>query len=230
MNSKENSDSTKKDKPEIDNKTKFINKNKLCLRVSPKFKIILIGDSNVGKTAIINRFINNIFSKDHHCTIGVEFFVKSVIVGEDKVDLQIWDTCGQERYKTITKQYYREINGYILIFDLSNKNSFSNIKHWLNDISEYGQNINCKIIVGNKNDLSEERQVGQEEIDNFILENNIEYIELSAKSGYNIEKCFENITSIILKNKENNQKKFNDITDSFFLNKQTKPKKCCNIF
>jgi len=167
-----------------------------------RFKIILVGDTGVGKTAIVNRFINGNFKKEHNCTIGVEYFVKTLHLGINLVNLLVWDTCGQERFRTITRQYYRDVAGCMLIFDLSKKKSFDHLKNWLKDILDNGIAISTVLLVGNKFDLIEMREVSKEDIDEFVSTNKIKYIEVSAKTGININKSFEEIAKMIIDNKE----------------------------
>jgi len=180
-----------------------------------KYKIILVGDTGVGKTAIVNRFIDNVFKKDHNCTIGVEFFVKSVNFDNNVMNLLIWDTCGQERYRTITKQYYRNVAGCMVVFDISKKNTFDNIKYWMKDVLENGIEINTIILVGNKEDLRDVREVSEKDVQELISQNNIKYIEVSAKSGSNVHQCFQEIAKkiFIQKEHENSIKLTNHMND-----------------
>jgi small GTP-binding protein len=157
-----------------------------------RFKTILIGDASVGKTSILQRFIHNRFKIEYNCTIGVDYWVKSLqIDNKYNVDMQIWDTCGQERFKTITRQYYRDTHGCILVFDLSRKESFNNIEIWIEDIKNFGNQEMSIIIVGNKADLVDLREVTKEEIDEFTKKYDYTYIEVSAFTGDNIKQCFE---------------------------------------
>lgn len=156
------------------------------------YKIILIGDANIGKTSIIERYINNRFSEKYICTIGVDFSIKTLMINGTKIKLQIWDTAGSERFRQITNSYYRGSNAAIIVFDLTKKQSFINVKYWLNSFSDICNNINDKIIilVGNKSDLTN-REVKDEDIYAFInLYPNLFYMECSALSGNNIEKMF----------------------------------------
>lgn len=180
-----------------------------------KYKIILVGDTGVGKTAIVNRFIDNVFKKDHNCTIGVEFFVKSVNFDNNVMNLLIWDTCGQERYRTITKQYYRNVAGCMVVFDISKKNTFDNLKYWMKDVLDNGIEINTIILVGNKLDLNNEREVSEKDVEELVSQKNIKYIEVSAKTGANIQLCFQEIAKKIFihKESENSIKVTNHMND-----------------
>ena len=154
------------------------------------FKLILIGNSGTGKTSIINRFINEKFEDSYKCTIGVDFLLKKIKINEQNIKLQIWDTAGMEKYKQITTSYYRGAHGAIVVFDLTNKESFNDVHKWVNDFSNItNQNSNMRsvVIVGNKNDLIDKREVSQDDIDKYISINNFNYVETSAKEGSNIE-------------------------------------------
>ncbi|XP_051995366.1 ras-related protein Rab-35-like isoform X2 [Xyrauchen texanus] len=115
------------------------------------FKLLIIGDSNVGKSSLLLRFADNSFSGSYITTIGVDFKIRTVEIDGERVKLQIWDTAGQERFRTITSTYYRNTHGVIIVYDVTNPESFINVKRWLNEISQNCDNV-CKILVGNKND------------------------------------------------------------------------------
>jgi len=124
------------------------------------FKVILIGDIQVGKTSIFNQFIEQKFQKQYGATLSVDFKVKSIFIDENTVaDLQVWDTCGEERFKTITRQYYRDINGCFLIFDLTSVSTFEGAEKWLADIKEFGPENTIVLLVGNKADLVNQRKI-----------------------------------------------------------------------
>ena len=168
-----------------------------------RYKTILIGDSSVGKTSILQRFIHNRFKFEFNCTIGVDYWVKSLQLDNDvSIELQIWDTCGQERFKTVTRQYYRDTNGCILVFDLTKRESFRNIEVWIEDIKNFGNQEMTILIVGNKSDLIEMREVKKEEIDEFVHKYNYNYLEVSALSDENIKLCFESIGRSMANNSE----------------------------
>lgn len=173
-----------------------------------RFKTILIGDASVGKTSLLQRFIHNRFKIEYNCTIGVDYWVKSLqLDNQATVDLQIWDTCGQERFKTITRQYYRDTHGCILVFDLTKKETFKNIEIWIEDIKNFGNHEMSLIVVGNKCDLVENREVSKEEIDQFLQNYNYEYIEVSALTGENVKLGFEKISKLMTIENENAQNK-----------------------
>ena len=171
-----------------------------------RFKTILIGDASVGKTSILQRFIHNKFKIEYNCTIGVDYWVKSLPIDNSYIaDLQIWDTCGQERFKTITRQYYRDTHGCILVFDLTNKDSFKNVEIWIEDIKNFGNQEMTLLIVGNKSDMEDKRQVKNEEILEFVQKYNYNYLEVSALTGDNVKTCFETISKNMAIDHENSQ-------------------------
>jgi len=164
-------------------------------RVIYRFKVILIGDIAVGKTSILSRFVDDKYTSEYRCNVGVEFKVKSLYLDEKTgADLQIWDTCGEERFRTITRQYYRDSSGIILVFDLTNRNSFLRLDGWLQDIREFGPVNVITILIGNKIDLDDDRTISTEEATIYAKKNNLTYIEVSAKSAYNVTNLFETLT------------------------------------
>ena len=161
----------------------------------------MLGDVAVGKTSIVTRFVDNEFKSTYHCTVGVEYKVKSLKLDPyTNVNLKIWDTCGEEKYRTITRQYYRDTNGVVLVFDLTNKNSFDKLSVWLNDIKEYGSNDTCIILVGNKSDVQDRKLSLFEEGKKLAMNYKMPYIEVSAKTGTNVLAMFENITKKMIDN------------------------------
>lgn len=127
------------------------------------FKVIIIGDSGVGKTNLLSRYTKNFFSFDTKSTVGVEFGAKKVQVNGYNVKTQIWDTAGQERYRSITKTYYQGAKGALLVYDVSKRDTFENINRWINELRMNGDKNLIVIIVGNKSDLTEEREVSTQE-------------------------------------------------------------------
>lgn len=201
-----------------------------------EFKIILIGNASVGKTSIFNKFINGEFSKTYKSTITVE--CKSKYLKLDKnlfAKLNIWDTCGTEIYRAVTQQYYRGAQGAIVIFDLTQQNTFNDLKKWIKDIKSCGEKNIQILIVGNKLDLIGQRKVTQSQAVNFCRENNYKYIEASAKDGTNILKIFEEM-SFDLASKHQKQKekeinkKYKEKTLGLSINddiSEKKKKGCC---
>ena len=160
-----------------------------------EFKVILVGNASVGKTSIFNKFIIGEFSPKYKSTITVE--CKSKLLKIDKklyAKLNIWDTVGSEIFRAVTKQYYKGAHAAIVIFDLTDQKSFNDLKQWLKDINNCGNEDIEIIIVGNKLDLDNKRTVTQSQAVNFCREKNYKYIEASAKNGTNILKIFEELS------------------------------------
>ncbi|KAM8908517.1 ras-related protein Rab-19-like [Spinachia spinachia] len=155
------------------------------------FKIILIGDSNVGKTCLVQNFKSGIFSERQQNTIGVDFTVRTVDIEGKKVKMQVWDTAGQERFRTITQSYYRSAHGAIIAYDLTRHTTFDSVAHWIKEVELYGANNVVLVLIGNKCDLEEERQVPFEEACNLAKDRDIlAALETSAKESQNVEEAF----------------------------------------
>jgi len=154
------------------------------------FKILLIGDSGVGKSCLLLRFADDSWTDSHISTIGVDFKIKTLNCDGKVIKLQIWDTAGQERFRTITSSYYRGAQGIILVFDCTDMESFGNVKQWLGEIDRYAcENVN-KLLVGNKTDLVDQRVVETSVAKEFAESMDIPYIETSAKNAFNVEEAF----------------------------------------
>ena len=171
-----------------------------------ELRIILVGDSNVGKTSLINRFMGNDFQENYQCTINVDFKIKTITFSSSiAAELKIWDTCGQERFKSLTSKYFKDAHGVVLVFDVSDLSTFKNLSFWLKEIKN-NSNSNIKpeiILVANKIDL-EDRKVTNETGKEFANKNKIMYVETSAKNGLNIDTPFEKLADVLItKIKEN---------------------------
>ena len=168
------------------------------------FKLVIIGDSGVGKSCILLRFADDTFTENYYSTIGVDFRFKCVDIGERKCKLQIWDTAGQERFKTVTSAYYRGADGIIIVFDQTDRESFNNVQHWIDDISKYSTEEPSKIIIANKEDISDERKsVKMEDIAELEKKTGLEVIKTSAKTGENIDYAFKKLTQKLLIERNN---------------------------
>ena len=163
-------------------------------------KILLVGDSAVGKTTLLIKYIEDKFSDTHITTIGVEYKDKIITINDRKVNLQIWDTSGQERYQAINKNFYRNADGIIFVFDVTKDESFQHLKNWLNSSQDCDKEFK-RIIVGNKIDLEDKRVVNKERIEHFAEKENLEWFETSAKDGTNVDAIFQKIGELILANK-----------------------------
>ena len=197
-------------------------------------RVILLGDSNVGKTSLIMRYIKNEFKNSFISTIGVEYDSKIIKKGKKDICLEIIDTGGQEKFHCLTKSFFNKVDGIIFVFDLTNKESFENLKNWLKEAESYTEDFEY-ILVGNKKDLINSIEVNQESLKDNDLFNGTKYFEVSAKTGENIEECFEELTDLIL-NKIKKTQSFNDFikNNSFYIkgekysgknNKKSNP--CC---
>ena len=163
------------------------------------YKILLIGESNVGKTSIILRYIDNEFKSSGISTCGVDVKVKFVSVDNTKIRLDIWDTAGQERFKGLAKNYFRGANGFILVYDITNKNSFDKLKGWMNDAKEKIESEYKMVVVGNKKDNKKNRQVDISLLEDFAKKNEVLFFEVSAKTGEGIDKIFNGMVQELLK-------------------------------
>ena len=161
-------------------------------------KLLLIGDSAVGKSCIILRYSDDGFNSTFISTIGIDFRVKTIEVEGKQIKLQIWDTAGQERYDTITTSYYRGAKGIMLVYDITNSKSFDNINRWMRNIQEYGNENVEKMIIGNKCDMEDKRVIPKEHGEMIARENGIQFIETSAKDNINIDSAFMKLTEAIL--------------------------------
>ncbi|MBN3297763.1 ras-related protein Rab-43 [Amia ocellicauda] len=155
------------------------------------FKIVLIGDAGVGKTCVVQRFKTGIFVERQGNTIGVDFTMKTMDIQGKRVKLQIWDTAGQERFRTITQSYYRSANGAIIAYDISKRGSFNSVPRWIEDVKKYaGSNI-VQLLIGNKSDLTEMREVPFEDAQTMAGQLDVvDAIETSAKDSSNVEEAF----------------------------------------
>ena len=165
-------------------------------------KLLMLGDSGVGKSCLMLRFSDGKFPLDIIGTAGIDCKEKAVEVQDVCIKLQIWDTAGQERYTTITESYYKKAVGIVLVYDVTDENSFMNVHNWMKSIKEKG-NSNVEIIlVGNKTDLKMERKVSHETAEMIAKMYSIPYIETSAKDGTNVQNAFCTITEKVLTNQE----------------------------
>jgi len=160
-------------------------------------KILLLGNSTVGKSSFFLRYFDNKFTSSSAVTIGVDYKVKSIIVNNIKLKLNIWDTAGQDRFKSITKSYFKGSDGVLLIFDLTNNRSFLDVSQWISQIKEYSEERTKIVLVGNKCD-SEERVVLKEEIEKYSVENGLIYFEASAKDNINVSEAFDRLALMIV--------------------------------
>jgi Ras-related protein Rab-11A len=166
-------------------------------------KIVLIGDSSVGKTNLMNKYIKNEFREDTKATVGVEFGSKVYVIENHRIKAQIWDTAGQERYRSIANTYYKGSKGAFIVYDITRKETFDSVDKWVNDlITECDKNISI-ILIGNKNDLENQRQVTKEQGEEKAKAFQLGFFEMSALTGDNLEKGFNTLISEIYENNKN---------------------------
>ncbi|ETN85986.1 Ras family protein [Necator americanus] len=163
------------------------------------YKVILIGDSGVGKSNLLSRFARNTFSLESKSTIGVEFSTRIITVDGKRIMAQIWDTAGQERFKTVTTAYYRGAQGALIVYDITKPGSFASCRQWLHDLREQSENVSV-LLVGNKSDLRNMREVSAQSAKGFADEHQLTYIETSALDSSNVEKAFTQILTKIYRN------------------------------
>ncbi|KAJ7532818.1 hypothetical protein O6H91_13G021500 [Diphasiastrum complanatum] len=161
------------------------------------FKLLLIGDSGVGKSCLLLRFADDTYLESYISTIGVDFKIRTVELDEKIVKLQIWDTAGQERFRTITSSYYRGAHGIIVVYDVTDQDSFNNVKQWLNEIDRYASESVNKLLVGNKSDLTAKKVVDYQTAKAFADEIGIPFLETSAKNATNVEQAFMTMAAAI---------------------------------
>eukprot|EP00597_Dinobryon_sp_UTEXLB2267_P003274 CAMPEP_0170075736 /NCGR_PEP_ID=MMETSP0019_2-20121128/12830_1 /TAXON_ID=98059 /ORGANISM="Dinobryon sp., Strain UTEXLB2267" /LENGTH=205 /DNA_ID=CAMNT_0010286917 /DNA_START=126 /DNA_END=743 /DNA_ORIENTATION=+ len=160
-----------------------------------QIKLLMIGDSGVGKTCLLLRYANDSFSPTFITTIGIDFKIKNIQLDGKRIKLQIWDTAGQERFRTITTSYFRGAQGILLVYDVTDRNSFISIRNWVAQIQVHADvNVN-KILIGNKCDVAEQRVITYEEGESLAKEYNIHFYETSAKQDMNVEKSFITIAT-----------------------------------
>ena len=184
------------------------------------YKVLLLGDSSVGKTCFLLRFTEDTYTDNHISTIGVDYKLKLYKNEDQLVKIQIWDTAGQDRFRSITKNYFRGSHGIMLIYDITSLSSFNNIKTWILQIREsLGDQANI-VLIGNKVDLESNRKVQFEEGYKLANQNKMGYFETSAKEDINMQKVFDFLCKEMLKKSEGNRReKLLDLPD--------KKKKCC---
>merc|ERR1711865_761657 len=154
------------------------------------FKLLLIGDSGVGKSCLLLRFADDTYAESYISTIGVDFKIRTIQLEGKTIKLQIWDTAGQERFRTITSSYYRGAHGIIVVYDITDADSFNNVMQWLEEIQRYACEGVNKLLVGNKCDLASKRSVEKKTAEDFATKSNIPFLETSAKSNANVEAAF----------------------------------------
>jgi len=170
------------------------------------FKLVLIGDSGVGKSCLLLRFADDNFTDSYISTIGVDFRFRTITIDKKVVKLQIWDTAGQERFRTITSAYYRGADGIIMVYDVTSQESFDHVEEWLSEVDRYANENTAKLLIGNKADLIDEKQVSDEAAQKFADKLGIAFLETSAKTAINVDAAFLTMAKELIKTRETQPK------------------------
>ena len=157
------------------------------------YKIVVLGDISVGKTSILSRFRYGIFEPEYMPTLGIDFFSKNLFYEDKTIRLILWDTAGEERFRSLIPSYLKNADCIIIVFDITNKDSFNSLNKWLTDSKNNASEGTIYIICGNKSDLKEKRTVNENEIDEYIKKNELIYVECSAKNGEGIKDLFNTV-------------------------------------
>ena len=162
-----------------------------------KYKLVFLGDQGVGKTSIITRFMYDSYDKNYQATIGIDFLSKTMYLEDRTVRLQLWDTAGQERFRSLIPSYIRDSSVAVIVYDITNRASFLNTSKWIEDVRNERGNDVIIVLVGNKTDLPEKRQVSVEEGEDKSTKEGIMFIESSAKAGFNIKALFRKLANAL---------------------------------
>ena len=200
----------------------------------PKFKIIFLGDQGTGKSCILNRFVDDKFDENYQATVGLDFQSKNVKIDNQDIHLLLYDTAGQEKFRSLIPMYTRDANIIMLVYDITRKESFNNIPIWIKDLTNVKFEEVIFVLIGNKIDLNDKREVNKEEGEKYSEENNMIFEEVSAKTGENFPELFYNkiFQQIALKFKPGVQGTINDIQEMKIKigdddKNNNKKKKCC---
>ena len=197
------------------------------------FKLILVGDSYVGKTNILSKYIKDEFNLNTKSTVGVEFGTKILKIEDKIIKAQIWDTAGQERYKSITSTYYKGAKGAFIVYDITNRLSFESVDKWIQDLNLNSDKNITLLLIGNKKDLADKREVTTEEGEEKAKSFGLAFLETSALTGENIDKVFDYIlkevfTKITIEKKNSGEIDYINIGKNIEINDQTeKTSTCC---
>ena len=197
-------------------------------------KILTLGATQVGKTSIVLRYSEDKFNYNKIATIGIDFKIKIIKKGNERIKVSIYDTAGQERFQNIVKHYYKGANGVLLIYDITKRDTFKNLDFWIKDLEDNSDIDNLFIyLIGNKNDMEDKREVSWVEASNYAKEKKLPYIEVSAKTGNNIKKLFDEVIKGAMTKMLTNENKDNSLNESirlsFLEQEERTPKKylCC---
>jgi len=177
-----------------------------------KFKLVFLGEQSVGKTSLITRFMYDSFDNTYQATIGIDFLSKTMYLEDRTIRLQLWDTAGQERFRSLIPSYIRDSTVAVVVYDITSSNSFHQTSKWIDDVrTERGSDV-IIMLVGNKTDLSDKRQVSTDEGERKAKELNVMFIETSAKAGYNVKQLFRRVAEA-LPGMESTEAKKDDMTE-----------------
>ena len=200
----------------------------------PKYKLIFLGDQGVGKSCILNRFMNNTFTEEYQATIGLDFQSKNVQIDNQDIHLLLYDTAGQEKFRSLIPMYTRDANIILLVYEVTSKDSFLHLNHWLNDLTTVKKDEVIFVVVGNKTDLEDKREVSREEGEQFAKDNDYLFAEVSAKTGEGFPDLFyKNLFERIrTKFRPGGQQPTTEVKDIKLTNEQEEKKKvtkkgCC---
>ena len=192
------------------------------------FKLVLIGDTGVGKSCLLLRFADDAFTESYISTIGVDFRFRTVKVDGKTVKLQIWDTAGQERFRTITSAYYRGADGIIMVYDVTSTESFEHVSDWLSEVNRYANEGTCKLLVGNKSDM-DDKVVTSEDARAYADSLGIPFLETSAKNASNVEEAFLTMAAELIRLREAQSATRPNTTSGLKLSGTSRSsKKCCS--
>ncbi|XP_023344802.1 GTP-binding protein ypt3 [Eurytemora carolleeae] len=196
------------------------------------FKVVLVGDSGVGKSSLLKQFSSREFKQEMKATIGVEFSIHNLEIDGKKVRTQIWDTAGQERYRAITNLYYRKATGVLLVYDITAHSSFRSLSRWLSEARSYAEPDACVTMVGNKSDLRHLRTVTRLEAEDFAKKNDVSFLETSALDTSNVEYAFETLISdmyhsVLFRGSESDSRIADESSRSVNIDKSGSSSSCC---
>ncbi|XP_043928147.1 ras-related protein Rab-6A [Protopterus annectens] len=178
-----------------------------------KFKLVFLGEQSVGKTSLITRFMYDSFDNTYQATIGIDFLSKTMYLEDRTIRLQLWDTAGQERFRSLIPSYIRDSAAAVVVYDITNVNSFQQTTKWIDDVrTERGSDV-IIMLVGNKTDLADKRQVSIEEGERKAKELNVMFIETSAKAGYNVKQLFRRVAAALPGMESTQEKNREDMID-----------------
>ncbi|EEB05417.1 GTPase Ypt2 [Schizosaccharomyces japonicus yFS275] len=190
-------------------------------------KLLLIGDSGVGKSCLLLRFSEDSFTPSFITTIGIDFKIRTIELDGKRIKLQIWDTAGQERFRTITTAYYRGAMGILLLYDVTDEKSFENIRTWFSNVEQHASENVFKILIGNKCDCEEQRQVTYEQGQALAEELGIKFLEASAKTNVNVDEAFFTLAREIKKQKIDAEQESSAQASNIDLSSSRNSKRCC---